>query len=95
MTYAKDYKNDGVKNLLSIKNGSKERPKLGDLLIWEQTFPDFPFGHVAVIVGVNFGDANPHILVAEQNYDNGWDARTYSRTLKVYIDIGGGITVLN
>jgi len=50
---------------------------------------------VAVIVGIDLASSIPHVLIAEQNYDNGWDAKTYSRALKVDINMGGGITIFN
>lgn len=68
---------------------------MGDLLIWEQSFPYFPAGHVAVIVGVDFTSSIPHVLIAEQNYDNEWDAKTYARALKVEISNTGGVTIMN
>ncbi|EKF26681.1 D-alanyl-glycyl endopeptidase-like protein [Trypanosoma cruzi marinkellei] len=63
---------DGSKTpLLKYPNGLPRReggsaPRVGDLLIYPRQRDDFPFGHVAVIVGVTENS----VLVAEQNWDN-------------------------
>ncbi|RNC45718.1 D-alanyl-glycyl endopeptidase-like protein, partial [Trypanosoma cruzi] len=63
---------DGSKTpLLKYPNGLPRRdggsaPRAGDLLIYPRQREDFPFGHVAVVVGVTKNS----VLVAEQNWDN-------------------------
>ncbi|KAF5213817.1 D-alanyl-glycyl endopeptidase-like protein [Trypanosoma cruzi] len=63
---------DGSKTpLLKYPNGLPRRdggsaPRAGDLLIYPRQRNDFPFGHVAVVVGVTKNS----VLVAEQNWDN-------------------------
>ncbi|RNF14444.1 putative D-alanyl-glycyl endopeptidase-like protein [Trypanosoma cruzi] len=63
---------DGSKTpLLKYPNGLPRRdggsaPRAGDLLIYPRQRNDFPFGHVAVVVGVT----KDSVLVAEQNWDN-------------------------
>ena len=41
-------------------------PKIGDLVIWPREEKEIPWGHVAVICGVEEG----HVLIAEQNWPN-------------------------
>lgn len=81
--------------MISIPNGSKSWPKVGDLLIWAYAPPDFPAGHVAVIVQVELQSEQKHILIAEQNYDDAWDSKYYSRALVVEIDMVGNAWVKN
>lgn len=53
-------------------------PKLGDLLIYDNSFTET--GHVAVVVGVD----EDSILVGEQNYFNRpWDGQGYARRVLV------------
>lgn len=63
--------------------GSK--PRSGDLLIYPRQPGDFPFGHVAVIVGVTHNS----VLVAEQNWENkAWPGphHNYSREISMAHD---------
>lgn len=62
---------DGRKiKLTSFENSSKRPPSFGDLLIYDKkkNNPNFQYGHVAVIVGINLNKG--YIEIAEQNYDN-------------------------
>eukprot|EP00796_Vickermania_ingenoplastis_P010622 gene10622-7382_t len=78
-------------------------PQVGDLLIYPRDAAEFPYGHVAVVVGVNLD--SPRIIeasgfdamlegsiyVAEQNWDNKlWAAKNYSREIPVHWVSKGG-----
>lgn len=72
-------------SLNSLKNSSKVPPKVGDLLIYkkQENNPNFHYGHVAVIVGLNLNSG--YVDVAEQNYDNKkWESpHKYSRRISL------------
>jgi len=81
---------DGLqkKNFTSFKNGEISSfplniPIVNDLIIWEITQPDIPFGHVAVVLKVD-GD---NIYIGEQNWSNDmWENPNYSRILRFNIE---------
>lgn len=79
----------------SILNGNTNWPKFGDLIIWKQAFPNMPYGHVAVVVGTDYNGTNPHIMIAEENYDEIWDSKNFARALKVTITRNGTLTLHN
>nr|CCD13761.1 unnamed protein product [Trypanosoma congolense IL3000] len=61
------------------------RPRAGDLLIYPRQPNGFPYGHVAVVAGVE----ERRLFVAEQNWDNQqWPGpyHNYSRELKLTCD---------
>ena len=58
------YSENAVK-LNRIQNGAKCPPEPGDLLIYAKN-PSAPYGHVAVVIGVE----KNYIKIAEQNWDN-------------------------
>ncbi|CAD8066837.1 unnamed protein product [Paramecium sonneborni] len=82
-----EYGYDIMKNksypLQKFSNGKTDIPKFGDLLIWEKNKETYPNGHVAVVLNIEINSLYPHILIAEQNYDQIWDAKHFSRALKV------------
>jgi hypothetical protein len=59
-------------------------PKEGDLMIWPQQGADTPFGHVAVVVGVEVDSQGFKVNLAEQNFLNEkWEAPdSYARSLR-------------
>ncbi|CAD8057446.1 unnamed protein product [Paramecium primaurelia] len=69
--------------MMKFQNGDIHTPKFGDLLIWQKDEGEFPYGHVAVVIAVEIESKYPHVLIAEQNYDQSWDARSFSRALKL------------
>jgi glutathionylspermidine amidase/synthetase len=53
------------------RNGvATSAPKEGDLMIWPQQGNDTPFGHVAVVVGVEYNSKGFEVRLAEQNFLN-------------------------
>lgn len=78
----------------SAINGGQEAPGVGDLLIYAYRLPDFPFGHVAVIVGVDILEG--YVDIAEQNYTNDvWvDPLWYARRIKLIL-IDGCYTIID
>lgn len=80
----------------SITNDNTDWPRVGDLLIWQKTYPNYLAGHVAVIVGTDYFSSSPKVYISEQNYDQYWDSNTYSRALKISINnINGKLKVIN
>ena len=65
----------------SYINGGKFAPQAGDLIIYKYALPDFPYGHVGVIVDVNI--MRGYVDIAEQNYSNEiWEnPKSYARRL--------------
>lgn len=49
----------------SIPNDNTDWPRVGDLLIWEKRSPNYPAGHVAVIVGTDYFSSSPKIYISE------------------------------
>lgn len=78
----------------SCLNGGERPPEIGDLLIYPYAMPDFPYGHVAVIVDVNMSVG--YVDIAEQNYSNeSWiDPHSYARRLKLKVK-GGSYHILD
>ncbi|CAD8050479.1 unnamed protein product [Paramecium primaurelia] len=81
--------------LKKFLNGGIEPPQQGDLLIWQKDNGEFPYGHVAVVIAIDIVSASPHVLIAEQNYDQAWDTRNFARALKVSIGENKEIIVSN
>ena len=82
---------DGAKiNLKSEANASIYAPEVGSLLIYKKQpiNPNFQYGHVAVVVGVNLNKG--YIDVAEENYDNKpWSVpNKYARRLAIELKEG-------
>jgi len=75
-------------SFLSLVNGSYLPPQRGDLLIYAREFPHAPYGHVAVIVGVD--PSQCMLYIAEQNnYNAVWQKRdNHARTIKYQIHNG-------
>ncbi|KAM3131678.1 hypothetical protein pb186bvf_016209 [Paramecium bursaria] len=91
-----NYRNGGYLQMKSITNDNTDWPRVGDLLIWQKTYPNYLAGHVAVIVGTDYFSSSPKIYISEQNYDQYWDSNTYSRALKIQINnINGKLKVIN
>nr|CCC53327.1 putative D-alanyl-glycyl endopeptidase [Trypanosoma vivax Y486] len=75
--------------LLKYANGLPSKaggsaPRVGDLLIYPRQ-PGFPYGHVAVVVGLS----SDSVLVAEQNWSNDYwplPHRNYSRRIPMQLD---------
>lgn len=65
-------------SLKGIENGSKCKPVVGNLLIYNRGGSDIPYGHVAIITEVS----DTGIKVAEQNWNNDYWPGDYSRELK-------------
>jgi hypothetical protein len=66
--------------LTQVPNGSGTRPKVGDILIYNNG-GRLPFGHVAIIVWIN--PSNLSLRIAEQNeFDHFWHG-DYSRELSL------------
>ncbi|CAD8063605.1 unnamed protein product [Paramecium sonneborni] len=82
-------------NLQKFQNGGIETPILGDLLIWQKDDGEFPYGHVAVVLNVDLESDYPHVLIAEQNYDQIWDTRNFSRALKITLGEKKEINISN
>ena len=66
---------------ISMPNANSQPPAIGDLIIYKIALPDFPYGHVAVIVNVNLKAG--YVDIAEQNYTNDhWiDANQFARRI--------------
>ena len=66
---------------ISKPNPNRQAPEIGDLMIYKIALPDFPYGHVAVIVDVN--SKAGYVDIAEQNYTNNqWmDTNQYARRI--------------
>ncbi|MEA3640249.1 MAG: CHAP domain-containing protein [Lamprobacter sp.] len=78
-------------------NGSAERPpQRGDLLVYaaDRDDPEWRFGHVAVIVGVD--PERGLVSVAEENYDNRpwWNPEAFARQIRLF-EINGRYTLLD
>ncbi|MBK1618452.1 CHAP domain-containing protein [Lamprobacter modestohalophilus] len=78
-------------------NGSAERPpQRGDLLVYaaDRDDPEWRFGHVAVIVGVDL--ERSLVSVAEENYDNHpWqNPEVFARQVRLF-EINGRYTMLD
>ena len=60
-------------------------PKIGDLVIWPREEKEIPWGHVAVIVGVD----ETHAYIAEQNWptEKEWHGE-YSRKFEIKVTDG-------
>jgi glutathionylspermidine synthase len=64
--------------LVRVPNSSKVLPRIGNLVIWEET-DESPYGHVAVITAVLPDEGI--VKIAEQNKDNDKWPGDYARTL--------------
>ncbi len=73
-------------NFTAYPNGSSMPPKVGDLIIYAKALPDFPYGHVGIIVNVNTTAA--YADIAEQNYANElWQKpNNYARRIKLQVN---------
>lgn len=60
--------NNNAYKFISKPNPNHQPPELGDLVIYKIALPDFPYGHVGVVVGVN--SKAGYVDIAEQNYTN-------------------------
>ena len=60
--------NNKIYKFISKPNPNPQPPEIGDLVIYNITLPDFPDGHVGVVVGVN--SKSGYVDIAEQNYTN-------------------------
>jgi CHAP domain len=68
---------DGIKIPID-KNTDK--PKKGDILVWEKDISDMEHGHVAIVVD---SKDNGDLFIAEQNWENkDWEDRNYSRIIR-------------
>ncbi len=54
-----------AKDLTPYANGGTQRPRYGDIIVFESSTQ--PFGHVGVIVGVTAGEGGDEVVVAQQN----------------------------
>ncbi|CAD8152897.1 unnamed protein product [Paramecium octaurelia] len=95
LTYGIDYKNGKYRNLTKFYNGMTTSIRAGDLLIWNKSYPYFPYGHVAVVLDVQLGAEEPYITIGEENYDDIWDSNQYARKLKVSTSNFGLVYVIN
>ncbi|MFS1701959.1 glutathionylspermidine synthase family protein [Alteromonas sp. AMM-1] len=77
--------------LQAFRNGSKQKPQAGCLLIWEEGGEFAVTGHVAIIVRVN----DDCVHVAEQNasYQAWPEGADYARSLPMYTDESGGVWI--
>jgi len=81
--------------LVQHSNGvATSTPQEGDLMIWPIQGTDTPFGHVAVVVGIEYNTQGFKVRVAEQNFLNEmWEVSdSYARTL-TGDSVGGKYTV--
>lgn len=97
LTQAEQIGGGGSIELARSINGTARRPpRRGDLIVYYQDRdnPDWRFGHVAVVVGVDLDQGI--VSVAEQNYSNApWqDAEHYARQIRLF-DIGGRYTLVD
>ncbi|WP_245232744.1 CHAP domain-containing protein [Thiorhodococcus minor] len=80
----------------SLNGAGKRAPKRGDLVIYgpDPTDPEWRFGHVAVVVGVNPGQG--WVELAEENYDNRrWrNPQAYARRIRLFA-VGGRYTLID
>lgn len=79
ITFLTEIKTNKKIPLKSNLNGSKQPPKVGDMLIYARAFNKT--GHVAIVVDVN--DKQGSIEVAEQNYSNKIWGNNYARKIKL------------
>ncbi|CAK73484.1 unnamed protein product (macronuclear) [Paramecium tetraurelia] len=96
--YLQQAYNFNTKQSLQLKkfqNGDIHPPQQGDLLIWKKDEEEFPYGHVAIVISVEMESSYPHVLIAEQNYDQSWDARSFSRALRLIKGENNEITISN
>lgn len=79
--------------MAAVKNGSRERPEPGSLLIWNHGGEHGFTGHVAVICEA----LDTGVRIAEQNYkDRAWaPSQNYGRELPVEIDERGNYWIRN
>ena len=72
---------------LGYKNGASQYPPIvGDLLIFAKT-NDAPYGHVAVVAGVNVEKG--YVEIAEQNINMAWEKPDlYSRRIAIFLKKG-------
>ncbi|CAD2221425.1 D-alanyl-glycyl endopeptidase-like protein [Angomonas deanei] len=79
--------------------GYSSFPRVRDIIIYQKEMPDFPAGHVAVIVGVTFNSTHRLVYVAEQNWDSKqWVSPYYNYTRTIpfmHGDDGKGYYTLN
>ena len=69
-------------SFVSIKNGAQYPPKIGDLLIFSKT-SEAPFGHVAVVTGLDLEKG--YVAIAEQNINTKWEnPDAYSRRIAIF-----------
>eukprot|EP00759_Apiculatamorpha_spiralis_P044351 PhF_6_TR41333/c0_g1_i2/m.62679/K01460/gsp; glutathionylspermidine amidase/synthetase len=79
--------------LVRVPNGSKVPPQEGHVIIWGET-EESPYGHVAIISGVDLD--GKQIFVAEQNKDNDtWETEVYSRRLRLEGDSDHGYSIVD
>lgn len=95
LDFAYDYLNGGKRQILQFKNGGKEKPLPGDLVIWNKSEPYYPFGHVAVVLDVQLSEDHPFVTIGEQNYDDIWDSQYYARKLQVTKNDLGNYYIVN
>ena len=72
-----DISTGSLLQLESYNNGSKQPPRVGDLLVYSREFNDT--GHVAIVMDADY--ENGVIKVAEQNYNNQPWPDEYSRKI--------------
>lgn len=97
LTQAEQLGGSGSIALARSVNATAQRPpRRGDLIVYYQDRdnPDWKFGHVAVVVGVDLDQGI--VSVAEQNYSNApWqDAEHYARRIRLF-EIGGRYTLVD
>ncbi|NEX21108.1 CHAP domain-containing protein [Thiorhodococcus mannitoliphagus] len=80
----------------SLNGAGKRAPQRGDLVIYarDHADPEWRFGHVAVVVGVNLKQG--WVELAEENYDNlPWrDPEAYARRIRLFA-VGGRYTLID
>jgi len=81
LDYVSNLSDDKKYKFIAKPNPSSEPPEVGDLIIYKISLPDFPYGHVGVIVGVNTEAG--YVDIAEQNYTNDlWmDPKKFARRI--------------
>jgi len=78
-------------SLIQYSNGDAlTPPKEGDLMIWPRQGTDSPFGHVAIVAGIEQNNQGFLVQVAEQNFLNEkWMAPdNYARTIPGKVSAG-------
>ena len=82
MERVKDEKPTAVRR---VDNGAREPPRTGDIIIWKIA-QEVPYGHVAVVTGVDLEKS--WVRIAEQNMENDEWPGDYAREIRMEEEMG-------